>query len=259
MQSVSFARLRLILSLLVALVVTVDARAQVPPTGGIVFVANGAGDSQATSDTLSRVIAECGLPLRVEVVRWSHGSGRYLRDHFDHCNHRAAGERLAATVAAYRQQCPGLKVYLVGGSTGSSVVLAAAEALPPGCVDRIVLLAPSVSPCYDLRRALASSACGIDVFTSNRDFLVLGLGTRLLGTADGYHGPAAGKVGFRPVVCCPADAALYANLREHPWERCQRQLGHLGGHYGTNRPEFQRAFVLPLLGQPIVAMPPGLP
>src|SRR5262249_53974398 len=153
---------------------------------------------------LGRVVAETATPLEVETLVWSHGLGRYVLDHVDHANHVAQGHLLAARVLAYRQACPGRRVYLVGHSAGCAGVLAAAEALPPESVDRIVLLAPSVCVSYDLRPALRAARGGIDAFESADDTVVLGLGMRVVGTAEGECRAAAGQCGFTPVVSCPA-------------------------------------------------------
>ena len=218
-----------------------------PPPQGVVFVANGSGDFRTVSTNLSRVVAETGTPLQVETAAWSHGYGRYLADHVDHDNHRAEGGRLAAQVVAYRQTYPGRKVYLVGHSAGCAVVLCAAEGLPPGSVDRIILLAPSVCTRYDLRPALRTARGGIDAFTSEEDRVVLGLGIQIVGTADRCCRTAAGQYGFTPVIDCPADAALYQGLRQHPWDPVVAWSGHGGGHYGSNQAGYLRAYVLPLL------------
>jgi len=214
---------------------------------GVVFVADGSGDSRTVSTNLNRLVAQAGVPLQVEAVVWSLGYRRTVADHVDHCNHLTHGRLLAERVAAYRQVCPGRKVYLVGYSSGCAVVLAAAEALPPGSVDRIVLLSPSVCAAYDLRPALRTSRCGIDSFHSERDRLVLGFVVGILGTSDQACRAAAGRFGFSPVVYCPADAALYAGLRQHAWDPAVAWSGHDGGHFGTLQVGFLRAYVLPLL------------
>jgi pimeloyl-ACP methyl ester carboxylesterase len=214
---------------------------------GMVFAADGAGNFQASSAALRRVIDEQGLPLCVERVEWSHGYGRILADHLGRGHVAEEGEQLAARVRAYSLQAPGKPVYLVGHSDGCAVVLAAAEALPPGGVERIILLAPAVSSCYDLRPALACARGGVDVFYSERDWAFLGVGVALLGTADGRTDDAAGRVGFKPVGDGPADACLYAKLRQHPWDCCQVWTGNRGGHYGGYQPVFLRTQVVPLL------------
>jgi pimeloyl-ACP methyl ester carboxylesterase len=240
-------RLALLASLSLLLHSAGPAHAQGVPARGLVFVCDGSGDFRTVSNSMSCAINDTGLPLAVETVVWSHGYGRYVRDHTDHQNHLAMGRSLAERILCYRRSYPNLRLYLIGHSAGCAVVLAAADLLPPDTVDRIVLLAPSVSADYDLRPALASSREGIDAFVSDRDRIILGLAMRIVGTADGKRGPAAGRVGFRPVVCYPTDAALYGRLRQHNWDAAVSWTGHLGGHYGSNRCCFAQAYILPLL------------
>lgn len=220
----------------------------VPGQRGVVFSVDGAGAWQATSASLQRAIVDARLPLGVEPFEWSHGYGRFLADQMDYEHARAEGQCLAAKVAACRQTCPGGEVYLVAHSAGSAVVLAAAESLPPASVDRIVLLAPSVSADYDLRPALRCVRYGMDVFSSKRDFAYLGLGTALVGTADRKWGTAAaGRTGFRPEAATMEDTLLLDRLRQHPWDPCVAWTGNHGGHYGGYQQGYLRAYVLPLL------------
>jgi pimeloyl-ACP methyl ester carboxylesterase len=217
------------------------------PLAGVVFVANGAGDSRTVSTNLSQIVADAGVPLQVEPVVWSLGSRRNIADHVDHANQLVHGSRLAAQVAAYRQAYPCRKVYLVGYSTGCSVVLAAAELLPPASVDRVILLSPSVCTAYDLRPALRTARCGIDAYYSEQDRWILGVVVNVLGTSDRQCYTAAGRYGFTPVIACPADAMLYARLRQYPWDPAVAWTGNDGGHFGSNHAEFLRAYVLPML------------
>src|SRR5262249_54457640 len=110
---------------------------------GVVYIADGSGGLPGPSGELARLI-ECYTPLRAEVVDWSHGWGRVLSDMFGHSHHLASGQTLACQILAQRQTCPGAPIILVAHSAGAAVVLAAAEVLPPGSVDRIILLAPVV-------------------------------------------------------------------------------------------------------------------
>jgi pimeloyl-ACP methyl ester carboxylesterase len=214
---------------------------------GVVFTADGAGGFQALSRSLRQAVAERGLPVVVETVAWTHGYGRVLADHIGRAHLEAEGRRLAERVACWRQQFPDRPVYLVGHSAGCGVVLAAVESLPPGSVERVVLLAPASSAEQDLRPALACARQGVDVFHSRRDWGYLGVGVALAGTTDRRWAPAAGRVGFRPAAAGPWDDALFAKLRQHPWDPCVAWTGNRGGHYGTYQPTFLRAYVLPLL------------
>jgi pimeloyl-ACP methyl ester carboxylesterase len=221
-----------------------------PLTGneaGVVFSVDGAGGFLATTDSLRTAVGRQGLALRVEPVEWSHGWGRVIADQTDICYARVQGRRLAERVTAFRSACPGAAIYLVGHSAGCMVALAAVEELPPGTVDRVVLLAPSLSAAYDLRPALRGVRGGIDVFCSRRDWLYLGLGTIVVGTADRRWSAASGRVGFRPPEGPNEDLTPYAKLHQHPWNECQGWTGNQGGHYGGYQPAFLRAYVLPLL------------
>jgi pimeloyl-ACP methyl ester carboxylesterase len=228
----------------------------VPASRGVVFVADGAGHFQATSQALRRAVQEDGLPVAVETVGWSHGYGRILSDQLDHENIREAGLGLAEQVNLRRATSPGCAVYLLGHSAGAAVVLSAAEALPPDSVDRIILLAPSVAADHDLRPALRCARTGIDSFYSRHDWFYLGLGATVLGTADGSRHSAAGRVGFQPVAMAPEDVPLYAKLRQHPWDWCVAWTGNFGGHYGGYRSRYLRYYVLTLLtDDPVIPAP----
>jgi pimeloyl-ACP methyl ester carboxylesterase len=213
----------------------------------VVFVADGSGDYRTTSRALCEAVSTCAAPLHIETFVWSHGYGRVLADHVDHCNHIEEGRRLAALVVTVKQNCPERHVYLVAHSSGAAVALAAAEATPPHCIERIVLLAPAISHDYDLRPALRSVRQSIDAFISRRDIGALVFATGLVGTADRQRTAAAGRVGFTPVLACLGDELLYAKLRIHPWDLRVAWTGNHGSHYGTLEPRFMRAYVLPLL------------
>ncbi len=222
----------------------------------VALVANGAGGFNAASTSLQRTVEADGLPLEVETFDWTHGHLRVLADQVDRGHALEEGAELARRVCAIGQAYPGVPVSLVGHSAGCAVVLAAAQSLPPGSVHRIVLLSPAVSADHDLRPALACARCGVDSFYSKSDLFYLGLGVVLLGNADRDRTAAAGRVGFRLPPACPADEALYAKLRQYPWEASLGPTGNLGGHYGTYQPGFLRAVVLPLL-LPGDIPPPG--
>jgi hypothetical protein len=217
-----------------------------PPECGVAFVCDGVGDFGATTDALKSAFAECRVPLRVEEVQWSHGFLRVFSDQLDYPRIHRAAACLTCAVRRHLQAYPGSKVYLVGHSAGSAVTLLAAGQLPPDSVERIVLLAPAVSAYYDLRPALRCARRGVDAFVSERDRFYLGAVVAALGTTDRTGCPAAGRVGFEPVVGCPADALLYAKLRHHPWTPSVLWTGNRGGHFATYQPVYLRYYVLPL-------------
>jgi pimeloyl-ACP methyl ester carboxylesterase len=221
--------------------------AQCGPCRGIVFCVPGAGDFPQVCETIREAAAEQHVPLRVETVDWSHGYGRVLADHLDTANHDCQAQRLAEEIITVRHTSPSQRIYLLAHSAGCIVALEAAERVPPGTIDSIILLAPSVSAQYDLRRALLATTGTIEVFYSERDWAALGIGTALVGTTDRTWTAAAGRVGFEPVTRCPGDEALYTRLRQHPWDRCLSWTGNRGGHYGAYSPVFFRVYIMPLL------------
>src|SRR5438128_1310170 len=62
---------------------------------GVVFCADGSGGLGGTTHVLQHLVAEKQLPLRVETVAWSHGTGRFLADHLDWRNIEKQGNLLA--------------------------------------------------------------------------------------------------------------------------------------------------------------------
>lgn len=214
---------------------------------GVIFAVDGAGGFLTTSQALAHEVESAHLPLAVVPVEWSHGWGRVWADQVDWRHAREEGCKLAGQILSYRQAFPQGKVYLLAHSAGSGPALAAAGALPPNTLERMVLLAPSISSDYDLRPALRAVRQSIEVFCSERDTFQLGLGVMVLGTADGCWGcTAAGRTGFQPMVQSPEDGLLYDKLRQHPWNPCLAWTGNRGGHYGGYQPGFLKAFVIPL-------------
>jgi pimeloyl-ACP methyl ester carboxylesterase len=221
----------------------VESHAPPDTVRGLVVVADGAGAWQTASKAMAAMADSQHLPIHVSSFDWTHGRGRPLADVVDYPYARCQGRRMAEEIVRIRAANPGVPISAVGYSAGSGVALAAAENLPADYLERIVLLAPAVSACYDLRRALASARRGIDVFISDRDTLYLGLGTGLVGTTDNKRGAAAGRCGFSP----PADPALAARLHQHPWTPAVEWTGNEGGHAGSLQPAYLRLYVMPLL------------
>jgi len=215
-----------------------------------VLVADGAGDFRAASKALCQAVSEEHLPLEIETFAWSHGYCRIFSDQIDHSHARLQGQKLAERVVELRTTCPHLPIYLVGHSAGCAVILMAAEALPAGTVQRIILMAPAVPACYDLRPALRSVREGMEVFFSPEDNWYLHVGMFVSHLLQPSQRSAAGHGGFVPVVQTPEDALLYAKLTHYPWEPRLSWTGHGGGHFGCYQQKFLRTFVLPLLAPP---------
>jgi hypothetical protein len=215
----------------------------VPP--GIIFVANDAGDATDLSDNLCETLSMTKWPLKVDVTRWTSYGGPFRDYNFVEL-HRAGGRRMACRIQAAQAVCPGAKTYLIGHGAGAAVVLAAAECLPPGSVDRLVLLAPGVSTTYDLRPALRTSREGIDVYYSLQDGVMIGMNDTFT-NSDGLRCvPPAGLVGFTCPPQCVLDAHLYHLVRQYPWRPLTYEgAANQGYHPGPVHYRFLRLVVLP--------------
>ena len=119
---------------------------------------------------------------------------------------------------------------------------------------RAVLLAPALSPGYDLTAALRAVRREMVVFWSPLDVIVLGAGTRVFGTVDRVKTVGAGMVGFRRPPRPTRRRGRqrrrrrqYAKLRQVRWAPRMAATGYLGGHVGPDSPVFLRKYVVPLL------------
>lgn len=215
---------------------------------GLVLVADGVGGLDLCGTGLRYMVAREGLGFDVRVHPWGHGFGKWWRDLSNVENHVAQAEAMANAVREFRERRPGRPVFLVGKSGGCGVVVRTLELLPENAVEAAVLLAPALSPGYDLSRALGAVRREMVVFWSPLDVVVLGAGTRLFGTIDRVRAVSAGMVGFRePEGLEESGRARYAKLRQVRWRPGMMTTGYLGGHVGPDSPAFLRKYVVPLL------------
>jgi pimeloyl-ACP methyl ester carboxylesterase len=219
----------------------------------LVYVANGLGGSTTVSDNLNDLNGEYHLGLRIQPISWCRHNAVF-QDLKDQEAQWSAAAKIANSVTAIRKDAPKARIFLVGYSAGARVVLAAAEMLPARSIDRIIVIAPAVSCYYDLTGALKASREGIDNFWSANDGL-LDSDNAHYRNADGQRGPAAGRVGFRPLSHEKKDLYAYRHLRQHPWNE---NLCGSGGHFGwTLRPNMKKVIV-PLFAPVPIACEPAV-
>jgi pimeloyl-ACP methyl ester carboxylesterase len=215
---------------------------------GLVLVADGVGGLDLCGTGLRYVMGAQRLPYLVKVVPWGHGLGRWHADLTRTGNRDAGASLIADEVRNFRAQHAELPVYLVGKSGGTGVIVKALEELPDGSVEGAILLAPAISPAYDLTQALRAVRHEMVVFWSPFDLIVLGAGTRIFGTIDRVKAYSAGLVGFRvPEPLSDDQRVQYAKLRQVRWRPKMASTGYLGGHVGPDSPAFLRKYVVPLL------------
>lgn len=218
------------------------------PGDGLVLVADGVGGFDLCGVGLQFASAREGGSREVRIHPWGHGPWRWFADLTDVANRDRQAELMAVEVRRFRDDHPGSTVSLVGKSGGTGVVVRALEALEPDSVESAVLLAPAISPGYDLSRALRAVRREMVVYWSPLDVIILGLGTSLFGTIDRVWTPSAGLLKFRlPQGLDDEGRALYGKLRQVCWAPSMATAGYFGGHLGVDHPAFLRRYVVPVL------------
>jgi pimeloyl-ACP methyl ester carboxylesterase len=151
----------------------------------------------------------------------------------------ATVERIAAEIAAWRSEHPDAPFYLVGYSGGGGMATLVAAALPDDVrIDRLVLVAPAISPDFPLIEAVVPHVREHIVnYASERD-LQVGWGTRTFGTIDRKNTASAGSLGFD---------ATHERLLEYRWSEADAPFGHAGNHLAYLNPRWQAAKLLPAL------------
>ena len=186
-----------------------------------------------------------GYSGKTEVWNWTGRLGP-ISALWAHTRQRAQARLIADRLRRLRSESPTEQLVLVGHSAGTGLVVMALEDLPPDSqVDEVLLLAPALSRNYDLTPALRHVFGHMDVFCSERDTLVLAVGTFLFGTVDGIHSEAAGHGGF--VMPRGASCAAYTKLVAHPFSKDRWLFGDDGGHEGILAPGVAATMAAPLL------------
>ena len=160
------------------------------------MVVGGVGGLDLCGMSLRYVMAAEGLPYAIHVFPWGHGFGRWFSDLASVTNRDLKAGLLADLVRQFQARQPGDPVFLVAKSGGCGVLVKALERLEERSVHRAILLAPALSPDYDLTAALRAVASEMVVFWSPLDVIILGAGTRVFGTADRVRTFSAGMVGL---------------------------------------------------------------
>lgn len=163
-----------------------------------------------------------------------------------YARNRKEAARVAQMLVDHARFDPSDPMYLTAHSGGGAIAVWALEKLPPDvCLDQVVLMAPALSPTYDLTRALRHVKGHLYVFSSIHDTLVLYTGTRMFGTMDGVQVAAAGYGGFvRPAT---ADAKEYMKLVPCPYKPQWIQYNDWGDHIGAMSRAFAAHVIAPLL------------
>ncbi len=177
------------------------------------------------------------ITTTTRITNWS-GANAGLNSLLNYPRARQQALLLASELQEYASANPNDRLVLLCHSGGAGVTAWALEAMPPNVrISTWVMLAPALSPGYDLTSALGRVARAY-VFSSELDSIVLGTGTRLLGTIDRVQSDAAGRVGF---------TRAYPNLDELKYDKSWMAFNNDGDHIGPMMPGFARAVIAPLI------------
>lgn len=252
-----------VLSGLVPLVGCMPAVRYVTPqrtSRGYTMILPGIEGGSVWNMNIAAGLVDGGVPSEIEVYDWTLsvvGFAANLR--FQWRNEQEA-LKIANKIAAYQNLHPGCPVHIIGHSGGGGIAIMALERLPAGHeISSALLLAPAVSPDYDLRSALRRTRFGIWNYYSPYDVGFLGAGTSVMGTVDGKWTRAAGNVGFHlPARLSDADRQLYVTrLHQQPYTREMSRSGHDGGHGGWAARGFVRDWLAPIVRGQFTARDPA--
>jgi pimeloyl-ACP methyl ester carboxylesterase len=207
-----------------------------PADNDIVFIVTGVGGNSGY-EGIRDAVSKPGRA--VQIIPW--GSPVFVMNFSTEWIHNDAEKMLAQKIDAWHKDHPTGVIDLVGHSAGCGVVLGALPRTNSARANTVILLAPSVSPSYDLAPAMVKIDGKLHVFYSDRDTFFLDWRTSNFGTYDRVRSKAAGNVGF-PDGKYPA-----AKVVQHPYDPAWESLGNDGGHYGVQGAGFAKQILAPLL------------
>ena len=202
-------------------------------------------------------LREGGFSGTIDVHDWT-GDDPGLTSLFARERNEREAQIVADLIEKRFREHPKDRIVLTAHSGGTGILVWAMENLPKDVkVDTVLLLAPALSPRYDLTDALTHVRGGMYAFTSELDAFVLGTGTSTFGTIDGVKCDAAGRWGFE--MPDGADPKQYEKLVPMPYDAKKwLREGNLGDHIGALNRRFARNVLSPLVagGQDVTTKGP---
>jgi pimeloyl-ACP methyl ester carboxylesterase len=205
----------------------------------------GIGGERSIDRHMTAGLREGGWEGKITIYDWTeHDPG--LNALVSHERNLGEAQKVAHQIEDHLKQDPHLRITLTCHSGGAGIAAWALERLPEGMqIQTLVLLAPALSPQYDLSAALRHVRGNAYVFYSKNDQVVLGAGTKLFGTIDGVKSEAAGLVGFK--MPDGADTAQYQKLVQKPYDQGWLAFQNIGNHVGCMSEPFAENFLAPML------------
>lgn len=214
---------------------------------GIIFIVPGTGGGKVSGPAIRDGLKAADCPYTIVVYTWSRG--HIVEDMRDREGNLDRAHRLAGMIRTYHETHPEGVIEIVGISAGGGMIAFAIEELPDDLKIRVVLMiAPALSPGYDLTRVLRHVGQDFVNLFSSSDSLVLGFGTSVVGTMDGVKTASAGHVGFElPPKANDETRALYRKVTQICWGSEMMADGNFGNHLGWLSRGFVETHVVPLL------------
>lgn len=230
--------------IMLSILIGCGARAPISAGPDVVFVVPGVSGDSGRYNGLVRALSQQD-DASVEVVAWGAPAVFFFMNFSDKSIHDRAESELAKRIDDWHSANPVARMDLIGHSAGCGVILGALPRVQQSVqINDVVLLAPSVSPTYDLEPALARVEGTMHFFASDRDTLFLKWRTGTFGTYDRVKTPAAGNLGF---VLTSLPEGYRARLVQHRYDPSWKSFGNDGGHFGTLSQSFVQEVLIPLL------------
>lgn len=186
---------------------------------------------------LARLIQREHAGLEVEIRTWGPAL-QSLHNLQAYDANLTTARNLALEIANHLHRHQGEDFYLLGYSGGGGLAVLTAANLPDGArIDRLILIAPAISPEYPLAEQVLPHVREFVVNCASRRDRQVGSGTRWFGTVDRKLTRSAGCVGF---------ALAHPHLVEYHWTPRIRELRHMGGHTEYLGARWQEAILLPV-------------
>jgi pimeloyl-ACP methyl ester carboxylesterase len=211
-----------------------------PGPRGLAFVVPGASGDGVGYSALREALRDEGFAVMTHT--WGAPLPLFALNFSNRRIHEDAEKSLRQRLRALAEQHPGAHVVIVGHSAGCGVALGALSNADAPDIDALILLAPSVSPGYNLAPAARRVRGSVHSFHSELDVTFLKWRTGNFGSYDGVKTPAAGHLGFDA-----SSRLLPDNLAQHAYSPSWAALGNDGGHFGTLSRRFLADVVMPLL------------
>jgi pimeloyl-ACP methyl ester carboxylesterase len=220
-------------------------RARITAKGPLLLHLPGIGGPRWSDRRMLAGLRDGGVQANFVIYDWTeHDPGIDALQGYAR-NHREA-KKIADLIAAHAAADPDSPIYLTAHSGGCALAVWALEKLPePVKVQTVLLIAPALSPGYDLTAALRHVEGKTFVFCSTLDVVVLYSGTKLFGTMDGVRSPAAGFAGF--VQPPSADPLTYQKLVQFQYRKEWARYFDFGDHIGAMSRPFAKAVLAPLI------------